>query len=33
VIPRPHRPHPPAYRIVCEPGYVYEGPEDLLPIQ
>ncbi|WP_286758380.1 DUF4124 domain-containing protein [Ralstonia sp. RL] len=32
-IPRPHRPHPPAYRIVCEPGYVYEGPEDLLPIQ
>ncbi|WP_426396809.1 DUF4124 domain-containing protein [Ralstonia sp. R-29] len=30
IVPRPHYPH---YRIVCEPGYVYEGPEDLLPIQ
>ncbi len=33
VIPRPPRPHLPHYRIVCEPGYVYDGPEDLLPIQ
>ncbi|PLC43885.1 DUF4124 domain-containing protein [Ralstonia pickettii] len=31
--PRPPRPHYPHYRIVCEPGYAYEGPEDLLPIQ
>ena len=33
VVPRPPRPHYPHYRIVCEPGYAYEGPEDLLPIQ
>jgi len=33
IVPRPPRPHYPHYRIVCEPGYVYEGPEDLLPIQ
>lgn len=33
IVPRPPRPHPPHYRIVCEPGYVYEGPEDLLPVQ
>ena len=35
VAPRPPHPHPhlPHYRIVCEPGYAYEGPEDLLPIQ
>ncbi|NMV39647.1 DUF4124 domain-containing protein [Ralstonia insidiosa] len=33
VVPRPPRPHLPHYRIVCEPGYAYEGPEDLLPIQ
>ncbi len=33
IVPRPPHPHYPHYRIVCEPGYVYEGPEDLLPIQ
>ncbi|CAJ0870921.1 hypothetical protein R20233_01728 [Ralstonia sp. LMG 32965] len=33
IVPRPPRPHYPHYRIVCEPGYAYEGPEDLLPIQ
>jgi len=33
VVPRPPRPHYPHYRIVCEPGYAYEGPEDLLPTQ
>ncbi|MCO5397151.1 DUF4124 domain-containing protein [Ralstonia soli] len=33
IAPRPPRPHYPHYRIVCEPGYAYEGPEDLLPIQ
>lgn len=33
IVPRPPRPHFPHYRIVCEPGYAYEGPDDLLPIQ
>ena len=33
IVPRPPHPHYPHYRIVCEPGYAYEGPEDLLPIQ
>nr|WP_311528822.1 DUF4124 domain-containing protein [uncultured Ralstonia sp.] len=33
IMPRPPRPHFPYYRIVCEPGYAYDGPEDLLPIQ
>ncbi len=33
IVPRPLHPHYPHYRIVCEPGYAYEGPEDLLPIQ
>jgi hypothetical protein len=33
IVPRPPRPHYPYFRIVCEPGYAYEGPEDLLPIQ
>ncbi len=33
IVPRPPHPHYPHYRIVCEPGYVYEGPEDLLPVQ
>lgn len=33
LVPRPPRPHPPVYRIVCAPGYVYDGPEDLLPIE
>jgi len=33
IMPRPPRPHYPHYRIVCEAGYAYEGPEDLLPIQ
>lgn len=31
--PHPPRPHLPVYRIVCAPGYVYDGPEDLLPIE
>lgn len=33
IVPRPPHPHFPYYRIVCEPGYAYDGPEDLLPIQ
>lgn len=33
ITPRPPRPHYPHYRIICEPGYAYEGPEELLPIQ
>ncbi|AOE88532.1 MULTISPECIES: DUF4124 domain-containing protein [Ralstonia solanacearum species complex] len=33
IVPRPPHLHPPAYRIVCEPGYVYDGPEDLLPVE
>jgi hypothetical protein len=33
IMPRPPHPHPPLYRIVCEPGYDYDGPEDLLPFQ
>jgi len=33
IVPRPPHPHFPHYRIACEPGYAYEGPEDLLPIQ
>jgi len=32
-VPRLPRPHRPIYRIVCAPGYAYDGPEDLLPIQ
>lgn len=27
------RPHPPAFRIVCEPGYTYDGPEEWLPVE
>ncbi|WP_296228356.1 DUF4124 domain-containing protein [Ralstonia sp. UBA689] len=33
VVPRPPRPHRPLYRIVCAPGYMYDGPEELLPIE
>jgi hypothetical protein len=33
ILPYPPHPHHRYYRIVCEPGYAYEGPEDLLPIQ
>jgi hypothetical protein len=33
IAPRPPRPHHPHYRIICEPGYAYEGSEDLLPIR
>ncbi len=33
IVPRPPHPHPPAFRIVCEPGYVYDGPEELLPVE
>ncbi len=33
IVPRPPHPHPPAFRIVCEPGYVYDGPEEWLPVE
>ena len=33
IVPRPPHPHFPHYRIVCEPGYAYDGPEDFLPIR
>ncbi|CBJ52370.1 DUF4124 domain-containing protein [Ralstonia solanacearum] len=33
IVPRPPHPHPPAFRIVCEPGYTYDGPEEWLPVE